>query len=97
MYYQDYHRRLSALLDEIFEKEAGNIEKAGDFLAQTLKQDGLLYVFGCGHSHMLEEELFYRAVLLQRLSQKVAGLLNILASIPSRWKWRREPGPGAQR
>lgn len=61
MYYQDYHRRLSALLDEIFEKEAGNIEKAGDFLAQTLKQDGLLYVFGCGHSHMLEEELFYRA------------------------------------
>lgn len=61
MYYQDYHRRLSALLDEIFEKEAENIEKAGDFLAQTLKQDGLLYVFGCGHSHMLEEELFYRA------------------------------------
>ena len=40
---------------------AAAAEQAGAMLAETLEKDGLLYVFGCGHSHMLAEELFYRA------------------------------------
>lgn len=61
MYYQQYRENVNATLDQIFEKEAALIEKAGAILADTLEKDGLLYVFGCGHSHMLAEELFYRA------------------------------------
>lgn len=61
MYYQDYYQRVVRLLGEIFEKESASIEEAGEILKNTLEQDGLLYVFGCGHSHMLAEELFYRA------------------------------------
>lgn len=61
MYYKDYYQKVICLLGEIFEKENASIEKAGEILSETLKQDGLLYVFGCGHSHMLAEELFYRA------------------------------------
>lgn len=61
MYYQDYYQKVAGLLGEIFEKESASIEAAGEILKKTLKQDGLLYVFGCGHSHMLAEELFYRA------------------------------------
>lgn len=61
MYYQDYYQKLTQLLGEIFDKESAFMEKAGEILKRTLEQDGFLYVFGCGHSHMLAEELFYRA------------------------------------
>lgn len=61
MYYQDYYQKVISLLHDIFEKESALIEKAGELFCETLKQDGVLYVFGCGHSHMLAEELFYRA------------------------------------
>ena len=61
MYYQDYYKQVSTVLDAVFANESETIEKAGAMLAETLKNDGMLYVFGCGHSHMLAEELFYRA------------------------------------
>ena len=61
MYYQQYFETVSQTLSTIFAQETDKIEQAGNILAETLKKDGLLYVFGCGHSHMLAEELFYRA------------------------------------
>ena len=61
MYAENYYQIVTGLLAEIFEKESGNIRKAGEYVADALEKDGLLYVFGCGHSHMIEEELFYRA------------------------------------
>jgi len=61
MYYQQYYQTLSQTLDTIFAEETAKIDAAGAILAETLRKDGLLYVFGCGHSHMLAEELFYRA------------------------------------
>ena len=61
MYYQQYYETVSQTLASIFNEETTKIEQAGTLLAETLKKDGLLYVFGCGHSHMLAEELFYRA------------------------------------
>lgn len=61
MYYQTYYENLKNNLEQIFTQENGKIAEAGAMLAQTLEKDGLLYVFGCGHSHMLAEELFYRA------------------------------------
>ena len=61
MYYQQYFETVSQILSTIFDQEKEKIQCAGAMLADTLKKDGLLYVFGCGHSHMLAEELFYRA------------------------------------
>ncbi len=37
------------------------LETAARWLSETLQRDGLLYVAGTGHSHMLAEEVFYRA------------------------------------
>ena len=61
MYYHQYFETVSQTLNTIFTQETDKIQQAGELLAETLKKDGLLYVFGCGHSHMLAEELFYRA------------------------------------
>ena len=41
--------------------QAEGIEQAAKLVANSLAQDGMLYVFGCGHSHIIGEDLFYRA------------------------------------
>jgi uncharacterized phosphosugar-binding protein len=46
-------------LVELSEKPA--IEKAAAWIADSIASDGLLHLFGCGHSHILVEDFFYRA------------------------------------
>lgn len=37
------------------------LSKAGSILAERFSRDGLLFIFGSGHSHVFAEEAFYRA------------------------------------
>ena len=57
----EYAANVDAVLQAIWREERPAIDEAGRMLADSLAADGMLYVFGCGHSHMIEEELFYRA------------------------------------
>jgi uncharacterized phosphosugar-binding protein len=61
MFIEKYYENTAKIIQTIFSEESPAIEKAGTVLAEVFKQDGLVHVFGCGHSHMIEEELFYRA------------------------------------
>ena len=61
MFIQEYSRAVLETLQKIFSDESERIAEAGGLLADTLQKDGLLYIFGCGHSHILSEEMFYRA------------------------------------
>lgn len=61
MFVEQYQSAVTGVLSAIFEQEQQKIREAGKALADTLEHDGLLHVFGCGHSHILAEELFYRA------------------------------------
>ena len=56
-----YFDAVHDVIADIRSQEGEPIAAAADLLAATLRRDGLLYVFGCGHSHLVEEELFYRA------------------------------------
>lgn len=58
---KQYYQNVASVLDEVATKESVSIQKAGQKVAETIKADGLIHVFGCGHSHMIAEELFYRA------------------------------------
>ncbi len=58
----DYRKHIQEMLDLIAEKERDNIEKAAQWVAQTVVEDKLFYVFGTGaHSIMPAMELFLRA------------------------------------
>ncbi len=61
MFTKQYYQNVASVLDEVATNESVSIQKAGQKVAETLKADGLIHVFGCGHSHMIAEELFYRA------------------------------------
>jgi uncharacterized phosphosugar-binding protein len=56
----DYRDSIVALLDRIV-AERGPIAQAAAWVAEAWASDGLVYVVGSGHSHMIAEEVFYRA------------------------------------
>ncbi len=43
------------------DKQKEKFDEAIAIIENSLKSNGLIYVFGTGHSHMLAEEIFYRA------------------------------------
>lgn len=55
------------LLDEVLKTQLDKIEEAAQLCADALCSDGFIFTFGTGHSHMLAEEIFYRAGGLARV------------------------------
>lgn len=58
----DFYLKINQLIKEFIEKEGNNIKKAAKLMAESIKNDELIHVFGTGgHSYMAAEEMFYRA------------------------------------
>lgn len=45
----------------LLEEEQVKLEESSKLVQEVITNDGLIYIFGCGHSHMFAEEFFYRA------------------------------------
>ncbi len=56
-----YINEIEKLITQIKEHELENIHIAANLIINSFINDGWLYVFGTGHSHMVAEEFFYRA------------------------------------
>lgn len=56
-----YLEELTDRIGKLFERNAAAIAASADAIEKTAKADGLVYLFGTGHSHMLAEEVHYRA------------------------------------
>ena len=65
--YNEYISNVKEIIEKIETKGAESLEKAASVFSETLINEKRIYLFGTGHSHMLSEELFYRA----------GGLVNI--------------------
>ena len=61
----EYFENVMSILSEI--SHLPEIRTCAELFAETLKNEKNIYLFGTGHSHMLAEEMFYRA----------GGLVNI--------------------
>jgi len=57
----EYFRHVQQGLDQILLQEIDSLRLAASKVAETIRRDGIIHLFGCGHSHMMAEELFYRA------------------------------------
>lgn len=64
---QEYLKNLIDIIERISGDQGDNIETAARLMSDTLCGGGRVHAFGTGHSHMLAEELFYRA----------GGLVNV--------------------
>ncbi|EGL83917.1 UPF0309 protein [Caldalkalibacillus thermarum TA2.A1] len=58
---QQYIQQIKALIAELEQGQKGNMRKAAEKVAESLAKGGIIQLFGAGHSHLLAEEVFYRA------------------------------------
>lgn len=65
---QNYLDEIIYLLKKIEQEEKDNIQKAAQRVAEVIKNDGIIFVFGCGHSHLPALDSFYRAGGLANVS-----------------------------
>ena len=63
----EYFENIQKIMSRIMTEQMDNIEKAARAVADALENGGRVHAFGTGHSHMLAEEIFYRA----------GGLVNV--------------------
>ena len=56
-----YLAHAASLLARLADEQHESLTVAGRAVARTLMRDGLVHIFGSGHSHMLALEAFYRA------------------------------------
>lgn len=57
----EYLNNLQRILNEITQKQMSAIDECSAAFANALENNHNIFLFGTGHSHMLAEELFYRA------------------------------------
>ena len=57
----EYLEKIGEILKRIEEEEAGRLARAAELVADVICRDGLVHVFGCGHSHLAALDTFYRA------------------------------------
>lgn len=78
--YEAYFNGVDAILKKIRETQGENIEKAAEIIANAILNDGVLHVYGSGHSALLTEEIFFRAGTLAPINQildlSLAGAVN---------------------
>ncbi len=67
----EYLEKTIDILKRIEIEEAEKLHKVSDLVARTIENDGLIFVFGCGHSHLPGLDAFYRA----------GGLANVSAML----------------
>ena len=57
----EYLEKIGEILKRIEDEEGGRLARAAELVADVICRDGLVHVFGCGHSHLAALDTFYRA------------------------------------
>ena len=58
---KEYFGAINNKLEIVLDEEFDNLSNGAEAIAKAIQNGGILYTFGCGHSHIFGEELFSRA------------------------------------
>ena len=61
MLHKEYLKKIISALEAIVDNNEEQMKKAIDMVADVIRNDGIIYIFGCGHSHLVGLDSFYRA------------------------------------
>ncbi|MED4125903.1 sugar isomerase domain-containing protein [Halalkalibacterium halodurans] len=56
-----YFNKIEEILEIVLQIEEDSLKQAAEKVAESIQNGGIIQLFGCGHSHLLTEEVFYRA------------------------------------
>jgi uncharacterized phosphosugar-binding protein len=80
------------LVERLRDGEWPSIDRAADLVAESLARGGTIHAFGTGHSHVLAEELYYRAGGFVRVSPILFEGLMLHSSALLSTSLERMPG-----
>ncbi len=63
-----YFEEITKTLTKIKDTQKDSILKAAKIASNVIKNDGIIYIFGCGHSHLIALDCFYRSGGLANVS-----------------------------
>ena len=63
-----YFNDVVTVLEKIKNTQSDKISTVADTVAEVIKNNGIIYVFGCGHSHLAALDCFYRSGGLANVS-----------------------------
>ena len=90
-----YYRRVTEILAEVFEKEAGAIEKAAEAVARANLTGHSVFAFGCNHAGLITLELFYRTGGMVTVNPvRAPGMMLELSTPTMTSEMERMPGYG---
>ena len=64
----EYLSKIVEVLERIESEESATLAESARLVADVIKRDGLIFTFGCGHSHLPGLDAFYRAGGLANVS-----------------------------
>lgn len=56
-----YFEKAKEKIELVEKNESGKLREAAEKVAEAIQNGGIIQLFGCGHSHILTEEVCYRA------------------------------------
>ncbi len=89
---ENFTKIVKELIDVVYKEEYQNIKASAKLIYESIKEKGLLHVFATGHSHMMAEELFYRAGGLVTVNPILRPFLMQHEGAISSTKFERLPG-----
>ena len=63
-----YLKSITDILNKIEDTQSNKLSQASRLVSEVIKNDGIIYIFGCGHSHLIALDCFYRAGGLANVS-----------------------------
>jgi len=87
-----YIDEIRRLIDAVETTQADTIEQAAQYTADALMGDGFVFTFGTGHSHILAEEIFYRAGGLAKVCPILEDALMLHRNAFRSSMYERTPG-----
>ena len=92
----EYLEKIIGNLRNIEEKQDWTLQRAKEYVAKTIENDGLIHVFGCGHSHIPALDTFYRAGGLANVSAMLDTDLMLHNGAAKSSRMEKMPGIGQE-
>lgn len=79
--WQRYFEVMQEVVENVLNTQEANIMKAAGILTDTTKNNGIIHLFGSGHSSLIAEDVFWRAATLANVhaifESAVAGINEV--------------------
>lgn len=79
--WQRYFEVMQEVVEDVLKTQGANIMKAAEILTNTTRNNGIIHLFGSGHSSLIAEDVFWRAATLANVhaifESAVAGINEV--------------------